>query len=135
MRARTSWCNIACMAFRVLIVDDNESFLDLARLLLERERMQVAGVASTIADGLQRADQLSPDVVLVDINLGGESGLDLARQLIERHPLGGPHVILVSTLAQEDVADLVADSPAAGFLSKSELSAAAIRHVLNDSSR
>jgi DNA-binding NarL/FixJ family response regulator len=135
MRARTSWCNIACMAFRVLIVDDNESFLDAARVLLEREHLHVAGIASTVADGLRGAEELRPQVVLVDIFLGRESGLDLARRLIERDSIGGLAVILVSTHAHEDVADLIADSPAVGFLSKSELSADAIRRVLSDGSR
>jgi DNA-binding NarL/FixJ family response regulator len=88
-----------------------------------------------VADGLRSAEELRPQVVLVDIFLGRESGLDLARRLIERDSIGGLAVILVSTHAHEDVADLIADSPAVGFLSKSELSADAIRRVLSDGSR
>lgn len=131
MRARPSRCKIGHVSLRVLIVDDNESFLDAARVLLEREHLCVVGVASTVADAVRRAEALRPDVALVDITLGGESGLDLTRLLIERNAAGAPAVILVSTHAEEDVADLIADCSAVGFLSKSELSASAIRRVLD----
>jgi two-component system nitrate/nitrite response regulator NarL len=118
------------MAFRVLIVDDNRSFLDAARLLLEREGLDVAGVAATAAEAILRSRELEPDVVLVDIMLGGESGFALARRLVEDGGSGGSEVILVSTHEEAEFADLIAESPATGFLSKSELSAGAIRRIL-----
>jgi two-component system nitrate/nitrite response regulator NarL len=118
------------MAFRVLIVDDNSSFLDAARLLLEREGLDVAGVAATAAEAILRSRELEPDVVLVDIMLGGESGFALARRLVEDGGSGGSEVILVSTHEEAEFADLIAESPATGFLSKSELSAGAIRRIL-----
>ena len=68
---------------RCLIVDDNASFLEAASTLLEREGLAVAGVASTGDEGLQRANELEPDVVLLDVSLGAESGLDVARRLAE----------------------------------------------------
>jgi CheY-like chemotaxis protein len=119
------------MAFRVLIVDDNSSFLDAARFLLEREGLCVAGVAATAAEALQRSEELEPDVVLVDIMLGGESGFALARRLVEDSGSAGSEVILVSTHEEAEFADLIAESPATGFLSKSELSAEAIRRILD----
>ena len=70
------------MALRCLIVDDNEPFLDAARTLLEREGLTIAGVASTSADALREAGSLQPDVVLVDVSLGEESGFELARRLV-----------------------------------------------------
>ena len=115
---------------RCLIVDDSPRFLDAARGLLERQGITVVGVASTSADALRRARELRPDVTLVDIDLGGESGLELARRL---HHQAGPapaRVILVSTHAEQDYADLIAASPAVGFLSKTALSAGAIRDLL-----
>jgi CheY-like chemotaxis protein len=115
---------------RPLIVDDNESFLCAARVLLEREGLLVAGVASTTVDALARADELRPDVVLVDIALAEESGFELARRLAQ-HDCGGPAVILISTHAQEDFADLIAECPACGFLAKSELSADAVLRRLD----
>jgi CheY-like chemotaxis protein len=72
------------MQLRVLIVDDNEAFLDAARALLERQGLSVVGVASTSADALERAEQLQPNVMLVDITLGDESGFELARRVAAR---------------------------------------------------
>jgi DNA-binding NarL/FixJ family response regulator len=118
------------MPVRCLIVDDNRGFLEAARTLLERQGLTIAGVASTSADALLEAETLRPDVVLVDVSLGEESGLDLARRLVTDHDHGAT-VILISTRTEADLADLVALSPAAGFLSKSELSADAIRRFMN----
>jgi DNA-binding NarL/FixJ family response regulator len=125
------FCNSVRMAFGVLIVDDNRLFLEAACALLEQEGLRVVGVAATSAEALQRAEELRPQVVLVDITLGGESGFDLARRLAGQGPGGGPAVILISTHAEADFADLIADSPAAGFVPKPGLSADAIRRILD----
>lgn len=116
---------------RCLIVDDNHSFLEAARVLLEREGLAVAGVASTSDEALRQVETLRPDVVLVDISLGKESGLDLARRLAEGRLRSEPAIVLISTRAEADVADLIAASPAAGFLPKAELSAGAIRRIVD----
>ena len=113
------------MPLRCLIVDDSAHFLEAARSVLERDAVNVVGVASTVADAVQRADQLRPDVVLVDVDLGEESGFTLAREFA-----GRPPVILISAHDASDFADLVAESPAAGFISKSELSGRAIENLL-----
>jgi DNA-binding NarL/FixJ family response regulator len=123
--------SIESMAMSVLIVDDNRSFLEAARVLLEREGVTVVGVASTIAEALSRAAELRPEVVLVDITLGAESGFDLARRLGENGRDGRLKVILISTRAESDFADLIAESSASGFVPKLELSAEAIRRVLD----
>jgi DNA-binding NarL/FixJ family response regulator len=127
--AGVSFDNVARM--RCLIVDDNRSFLDAARVLLEREGMTVAGVALNGAEALRQAETLRPEVVLVDISLGEESGFDLARRLVEDDLGYEATVLLISTLAEEDVADLIAEGPAAGFVPKSELSASAIRRFVD----
>ena len=86
------------MPLRCLLVDDNEAFLEAASLLLEREGVTVVGVASTIAEALRQARALRPDVILVDIGLGDESGFDLARLLARDGQVGqGADVILIST--------------------------------------
>lgn len=118
-------CCHTCLV-RCLLVDDNRVFVETARLLLAREGVVVAGTASSIAEALRQASALRPDVVLVDIGLGEENGFDLARHLAG----GGLAVIMISTRAGADYADLVADSPAAGFLAKDKLSAAAIRRIV-----
>lgn len=115
---------------RCLIVDDNAPFLEAVRVLLEREGLTVAAVASTRADALRLFETLRPDVVLVDIFLGEESGLGLARRLVRNGQGDRATVILISTHAEDDVADLIAESPAAGFLPKTEVSAKAIRRIV-----
>ncbi|MEY2403577.1 MAG: hypothetical protein QOD38_1128 [Acidimicrobiaceae bacterium] len=112
----------------LLIVDDNLQFLAVARRLLEGEGMNVVGVASTSADALRYANELHPDVALVDVDLGEESGFDLARQLTEGGK--GRRVILISAYPAQDLEDLIEMSPAAGFLPKSQLSARAILDLL-----
>jgi two-component system, NarL family, nitrate/nitrite response regulator NarL len=113
---------------RCLIVDDNARFLEAAATLLEREGVSVVGVASNGAEALTSARALCPDVILLDIALGAESGLDLARRLVEGDP-DGPRIILISTHAEADFTDLIDATPVAGFVPKSQLSASAVRRL------
>ena len=115
------------VALRCLIVDDNGGFREAARSLLEREEIEVVGVASNSVEARSRVEEVRPDVVLVDIALGGESGFDLANTLAGE---SGPKLILISTLAEADFVDLIAASPAVGFIAKSELSARAVRDLV-----
>ena len=112
-----------------VIVDDSPSFLAAASDLLQKEGMAVAGVATTIEDALRQTEALRPDVVLVDVMLRGESGITLARELAERDH--GVKVILVSTHAEADLAELIADSQAAGFVPKTKLSVAEVERLVN----
>jgi CheY-like chemotaxis protein len=118
------------MPLRYLLVDDNDAFLEAASALLERQGVTVAGVASSTAEALQQARALRPDVILVDIGLGDESGFDLARLLARDGQGGRAGVVLISARAEEDYTELIAESPAAGFLAKSELSAREIGRIL-----
>ena len=118
------------MPLRYLLVDDSDAFLQAASVLLEREGMTVAGVASNSAEALQQARTLRPDVILVDVGLGEESGFDLARLLARGDQGGHAAVIMISARAGTDYADLISESPAAGFLAKSELSAREIERIL-----
>jgi DNA-binding NarL/FixJ family response regulator len=118
------------MAVRSLIVDDNAHFLASARDVLEREGIAVVGVASSGAEAARLVDELRPDVTLVDIELGEESGFDVARRLAEAGAPQQATVVLISTYPETDFADLIATSPAAGFIAKSELSGRAIEALL-----
>jgi DNA-binding NarL/FixJ family response regulator len=119
-------------ALGVLIVDDNRLFLEAARDRLEQGGLRVVGVAVTSAEALRGAEELGPEVVLVDVILGSESGFELARRLAAHHrDGGGPAVILISTYSAADFAGPIAESPAAGFLPKEELSADAIRRIID----
>src|SRR3954454_23275883 len=118
------------VALRCLIVDDNPGFLHAARMLLEPEGMRVVGVASTGAEAVRLAEDLHPDVTLLDIDLGEESGFDVARQLGDDRRTHPRQVILVSAYAEEEFLDLIAASPVIGFLSKPALSVEAIERLL-----
>ncbi|GAA0911713.1 response regulator [Virgisporangium aurantiacum] len=123
-------CNALDVAQRCLIVDDNERFLAVARASLERDGLQVVGTATTVAEALDKAGTLRPDVVLVDVALGAESGFDLARQLVDRYPGLRAGVVLISTRREDDLAELIAASPAVGFVWKADLSASAVRELV-----
>jgi CheY-like chemotaxis protein len=115
----------------VIVVDDNRAFADVARGLLERQGERVLGIASTCAEALELTAALRPDVVLVDVALGEECGLDLAHLLADDDSGKAPVVIMISAAYSPcDAAELIAASPAAGFLPKSDLSADAIQQIL-----
>lgn len=113
---------------RCLIVDDSPSFLRAAQSLLEQDGI-VVDVAANSAEAIRRVEELQPDVTLVDIDLGGESGFELAARL-RKDGLPRAGVILISTRSEEDYGDLIAASPACGFLTKTALSGSAIRRVI-----
>lgn len=116
---------------RCLIVDDNPGYLSEARDLLQRQGISVVGVASNGGDALAIAATDRPDLALVDVDLGAESGLDVARALATSdQPVP---VILISAYAEKDLRELLDDSPAVGFLPKSVVSRAAIDDLLGDS--
>lgn len=117
------------MSLRCLIVDDSAFFLEEAAALLRREGLVVAGFASNMQEALERARELQPDIALVDISLGSESGFEVARRLVEADA-AGLDVILISAHDEGDFADLIEEAPIAGFVAKSELSLAAIRRLV-----
>jgi DNA-binding NarL/FixJ family response regulator len=119
------------MQLRCLIVDDNASFREEMRGLLAEQGLDVIGGAGSAADARRQIAELRPDVALIDIDLGGESGLELARRLREQPGRGAVrHVILISTHDEAEYADLIEASSATGFLAKIDLSAATIREMV-----
>ncbi|WP_432980724.1 response regulator [Dactylosporangium sp. CA-233914] len=117
------------MTIRCVIVDDSERFRTSARRLLTAEGITVVATAADSCQAIRAVEQEHPDVVLVDVGLGAESGFDLAAR-IQRSP-----VIMVSSLAPEDLAELLAGSPAIGYLPKDQLSGTAISYLLDGASR
>jgi DNA-binding NarL/FixJ family response regulator len=112
-----------------LIVDDSPEFFEAARQLLADDAITVVGVAATADQAVDEALALRPDVALVDVNLGSESGLDVAGRLAGL-PSGGPPVVLISAEAGSELAELVEASGALGFVSKTDLSGDEIRKLL-----
>jgi DNA-binding NarL/FixJ family response regulator len=118
------------MTLRCVIVDDSPAVLRAASELLEGQGIVVVGVAATGAEAVLLMEELKPDVILVDIDLGTESGFDLARRLVDTPDRPGTRIILISTHDGADFANLIAACPAIGFLPKSDLSATAIHRLL-----
>jgi DNA-binding NarL/FixJ family response regulator len=118
------------VGLRCIIVDDNAAFLRASCALLEGQGIRVIATASTGDDALRLAGESAADVILLDIDLGGESGFDVARLLATAGNGVAATVILISTYPEDDFADLIAASPTAGFIAKSDLSAQSIAAVL-----
>ncbi len=114
---------------RCLIIDDSAAFREAATAMLEGAGLTVAGWASSGDDALRLYRELRPDVTLVDIDLGAESGFEVV-ELLHRSIRRPTPIILISTHAEPDFADLIAESSAVGFLPKFALSAEAIRALL-----
>jgi DNA-binding NarL/FixJ family response regulator len=117
------------MGITLLIVDDDARFRRLARQLLEGEGFTVVGEAADGAGALGAVEALSPQVVLLDLQLPDVSGLQVARAIANG---GGtaPAVVLTSTRDGASFAGLTGESGARGFVGKSELSGAALRQLV-----
>ncbi len=113
---------------RCVIVDDNADYLAAATALLRQGGIEVVGTAQSISDGMHTVERLRPDVALVDVNIGAESGFDLVAQLSSRAGTAAVLAILTSTVTDLPVADLT-DSPPR-FLPKLDLSGDAIRALV-----
>ena len=116
------------MNVRCLIVDDSEEFVASASRLLGAQGLEIVACASSSADALRLARALAPDVALVDIELAEDDGIALSHELAAAAP--SMRVVLISSYASDDLGDVIADSPAAGFIPKARLGAAAIERLL-----
>jgi DNA-binding NarL/FixJ family response regulator len=119
------------VALRALLVDDSEQFLRAATTSLGRNGLEVVGTATSSATAREQVASLEPDVVLVDVGLGEESGFDLVVTLVDAFPYLASRIVLISTRAADDYSELVEASPAVGFISKSDLSADAIDELVS----
>lgn len=128
-------CHARYVGLSCLIVDDHAPFVAAARRILDGGELTVLGEAASATEALERANELLPDVVLLDIDLGGESGFDVARELARKAEDERPAVVLISAYPEDDFADLIAEAAAVGFVSKSELSATAIVELVRRGGR
>jgi DNA-binding NarL/FixJ family response regulator len=113
---------------RCLIVDDNDGFLDSASRRLSAQGLEVVGRASSGAEAERLVQTFEPDVALVDVQLGDEDGFEVARRLAAN--ARETRIILISTHSENELAELVVDSAAVGFLPKAALGANAIAELL-----
>jgi DNA-binding NarL/FixJ family response regulator len=112
-----------------LVVDDSAEFVDAVKQFLADDEVTVVGFAATANQAVDETLALEPDLVLIDIDLGTESGFDVAQRLAGL-PHGGPPVILISAQSGSELAELIDASAALGFVSKTDLSGDAIRKLL-----
>jgi DNA-binding NarL/FixJ family response regulator len=112
----------------VLIVDDHPSFRATARALLEAEGFEVIGEAENGAGALAAAEQVVPDLVLLDVHLPDLDGFEVATRLTSNGCRAS--VVLTSSHDGRDYGSLVRQSGARGFVSKAELSGEALTALL-----
>lgn len=111
------------MPATVLIVDDHATFRTLARRMLEAHGYEVVGEADSGAGALDAAARLRPGAVLLDVQLPDLDGFAVTEQLVRGEQ--PPAVVLVSSRDASAYRRRLGDSPARGFLAKSELTGAA----------
>ncbi len=124
MRRSLGPCDDGPVERTVLIVDDHPGFRSAARALLEEDGFDVVGEAADGESGLAAAERLRPGLVLVDIQLPGLDGFAVAERLASSQ--SPPAVVLVSSRDSSAYRRRLADSPARGFIPKSDLSGAAV---------
>jgi DNA-binding NarL/FixJ family response regulator len=112
----------------LVIVDDHEEFRRFARTLLEAEGFDVTGEAADGESALAAVAELRPDAVLLDVQLPGIDGFEVARRLADTDK--APSVVLTSTREPSDYGRRLTDAPALGFVPKQRLSAEAVTAVL-----
>ena len=115
---------------RVVIVDDDPSFLATVRRLLEDEGFVVVGEALNGEDGVAAVRQHEPDIVLVDVTLPDIDGFEVVERLADGGP--GAPVVLTSIRSAADFGDLIERSSANAFITKAEISGEALEAIIDD---
>ncbi len=113
---------------RVLVVDDHAGFRRCARALLTSEGFEVVGEAEDGESALALTAELSPDLVLLDIQLPDISGFEVVSRLHEKHP--ELEIVLVSSRDQDAYGSCLGSSGARGFITKGDLSGPALARLL-----
>lgn len=122
-------CEHLCMHCNAVIVDDHAEFRALAAELVSAAGLGVAALCPDGRTALEAIAAVRPQVVLLDIQLPDVSGLDLIPQIMSLSE--GVCIVLVSTRDAADYGRRVADSGAAGFIPKAELSVATLTEAIS----
>ena len=118
------------MTGSILVVDDDAAVRGLIVRILRSGGHVVVGEAGSVADALERAEALRPDIALVDIGLPDGDGFSLTRQL--RAKPWGMRVVIFSSDADRTNADAARRAGAVGFLPKDELSSPALERLIGE---
>jgi DNA-binding NarL/FixJ family response regulator len=114
---------------RILIVDDHPGFRASARRMLEAGGFEVVGEADDAASARGAVIKLTPDAVLLDVQLPDGDGIALAAELTANG--NPPEIVLCSSRDADELGSALSQSGARGFVTKDELSAGAIRGLLS----
>ncbi len=105
------------MTTRVLLVDDHEVVrLGLITLINDQPDLEVVGEAGTAAEAVRAVERLQPDVVLMDIRIPGEGGIEATRQIVERFP--ETKVVMLTSYADEELVVRAIRAGAVGYVLK-----------------
>ncbi len=115
----------------MLLVDDQAPFREAARAVLERVKgFELVGEAESGEEATEMVDEVHPELVLMDINMGGISGIEAARRITTAHP--EVMVVLLSTYRVEDLPEDVRTSGAAAYVHKEDLSGRVLRRLWDE---
>lgn len=104
------------MPLRLVLIEDHQALREGLELLLGREGCTVVGTAGTAAEGRTLIERLDPDVALVDIRLGEDSGISLTAELVDADP--ERRVVLYTGSSDLDLLISGLDSGARGYALK-----------------
>jgi DNA-binding NarL/FixJ family response regulator len=116
------------VARRILIVDDHAAFRTAARRLLEADSYDVVGEAPDGESALAATRSLAPDVVLLDVQMPGIDGFEVAARL--RAAGGAPAIVMVSSRDRDDFGGLIEQSGVRAFIPKDSLTGPALAAAL-----
>lgn len=122
-------CDYSSVRATVLIVDDHADFRAAARALLDAEGFDVIGEAADADEAIEAVATLRPQVVLLDIQLPGMDGLEVAEALAARPE--PPEVVLISSRDRAAYGRRLRETSARGFIPKSELSGEALAALVS----
>ena len=122
-------CHHDPVPLSVVIVDDHPGFRSFARALLEADGFRVLAEATDAASAIAACEQVDPDVLLLDVVLPGADGFWVCEELVRRQA-ARPAVVLTSSRPESAYTSRLAGSRARGFVAKEELSAAAVRALV-----
>jgi CheY-like chemotaxis protein len=112
----------------IVVVDDHPTFRATACALLEAEGFVVVGEAADGLSALEVIERVSPDVVLLDVQLPDIDGFEVAARVAALDP--APVIVLTSSRDARDFGSLISDSGARGFIEKAELSGEAMAALI-----
>jgi DNA-binding NarL/FixJ family response regulator len=118
------------MPVRVLIADDHRLFAEALRAILSSDRrIDVVGLAASGEEAVQKADELSPDVILMDISMPGVDGVEATRRILAAH--SDVNVVMVTgSDARQDI-DAARTAGAAGYVTKDRIAAELIGAIID----